>query len=77
MKKQAIEVIAQVLDIPPERLNEESSPETIEEWDSVKQMNIVLALEEAFGLTFKSRQVMRLHNLGDIFKALEELGAGT
>ena len=35
-----------------EEINEESSPDTIESWDSLRHMNIVIALEEEFNVQF-------------------------
>lgn len=41
----------------------------IKEWDSVKMINIILAVEERFKVKFRSREVDKLQNVGD-FAAL-------
>ena len=41
-------VIGAALSIPIDDINENSSAENIENWDSLKQINLVLALEEEF-----------------------------
>lgn len=36
--------------VPEERIGADSSPETIEAWDWMQHLNLILALEERFGL---------------------------
>jgi acyl carrier protein len=45
--------VAAVLDLDPTELGDDASPETISNWDSVKQMDIVLAVEDEFDVRFK------------------------
>ena len=35
----------------------ESSPETVESWDSVQNLNLVLALEEEYGFQFAPEEM--------------------
>lgn len=44
-------VMASVLEVDPSLINEDASMDTLEKWDSLRQMNLVLALEETFGVT--------------------------
>ncbi len=44
-------------------------------WDSYKQVNILIALEEKFGVKFRSREIDKLANIGDLVRLLgEKLG---
>lgn len=45
------DVMATVLGVPAESINEATSMDTVGAWDSIKQMNLVLALEEEFGIS--------------------------
>jgi len=45
-----LEVMSLVFEVPVSELNEESSQDTIESWDSVKHLNLIVALEEEFGI---------------------------
>jgi len=38
----------------------DATPETIEEWDSIAHLNIVLALEAEFGVTFDPDEIPEL-----------------
>jgi acyl carrier protein len=57
--------------IPPDRITAESSPETIENWDSTQHLNFVLALEEKFGFQLSPEEMERMRNIGEIVKLVE------
>ena len=46
------QVLANVFDEESESINDESSMDTIENWDSLKHLNLILALEEEFAVSF-------------------------
>ena len=54
------QTISGVLGITPDLLNDESSMDNIHEWDSVKHLNLVLALEDAFDITLTEEQTMEI-----------------
>ncbi len=45
-------VVSAVLNISIDDINNDSSPDTIESWDSLKHMNLIVALEEEFEIIF-------------------------
>jgi len=44
----------------------ESSPETIESWDSVKNLNLVLAIEEEYGFVFLPEEMEQATTVGSL-----------
>ena len=46
------QVLANVFDEESGSINDESSMDTIENWDSLKHLNLILALEEEFEVSF-------------------------
>lgn len=44
------QVISSVLQVPVESIGADTSMDTIEKWDSLQHMNLVLALEDEFGI---------------------------
>jgi len=40
-------------------------------WDSLSHINVVLAVEKHFGVRFKSAEVLRLKNVGDLRRLLD------
>jgi acyl carrier protein len=57
--------------VPAERITATSSPETLENWDSVQHLNLVLALEEKFGLQLSPEEVEQMKSIGDTAKLIE------
>jgi acyl carrier protein len=46
------EVMAAVLEVDTSTISEEASMDSIPTWNSLRQMSLVLALEEEFGVSF-------------------------
>jgi len=59
-------IAADVLEVKYGALSAESSPQTVDTWDSVRHLNLVLALEESFGMQFSPEEMDQMKNLGQI-----------
>lgn len=57
--------------VPATRLSPASSPATVESWDSVHHLNLVLALEEKFSLQLSPEEIEQMKTLGDTAKLIE------
>lgn len=55
-----LEVMSYVFEVPVSELNEDSSQDTLESWDSVKHLNLIVALEEEFGIEIPIEEVGHL-----------------
>ncbi len=55
-------------------LNEATSAEDIDDWDSLEQINLLTAIEKKYGLKFNLADVRGLANIGDMLDLLERLG---
>ncbi len=69
-------VISAVFEIPADKIGEESSPDNIESWDSLKHMNIVVALEEEFNIQFTDDEIIGLINMKLIMVIIREKLSG-
>jgi acyl carrier protein len=63
-----------VFEIPIGQINEDSSPDTIESWDSLKHMNLVIALEEEFDCEFSDFEIVDLLSYKLIMTILNDHG---
>ena len=72
MKEDVFRVVSQVFNIPLDQVNEDSSPDTIQGWDSLKHMNLVLTLEEEFGIQFAEEQIVEMLNVALLVEAIKE-----
>jgi acyl carrier protein len=73
MREQVLQIVSQVLGLPVEEINEQSSPDNVEAWDSLRHMNLILALEEAFSIQFTDTQIMEMLSVKVIMEAVTAL----
>lgn len=59
-------IAADVFSVPLEALSATTSPETLENWDSVHHLNLVLALEEKFSIEFSPEEIDQMRDIGKI-----------
>ena len=55
-------IMSAVFEIPEEQIKDNSSPDTIESWDSLKHMNLIIALEEEFEVEFNDNEIFEMMN---------------
>lgn len=72
MLDRVLRIVSQVMEVPVEQLDEESSPDTIENWDSLKHMNLTLALEEEFNIAFSDEEIVDMLSVQIIVETLKE-----
>jgi acyl carrier protein len=65
-------IVADIFEVPVERILPESSPDTIETWDSIHHLNLVLALEQEFGIQFSPEEIEQLLSVELIVALLAE-----
>ncbi len=69
---------SELFDVPAAKLTMDSSPATLENWDSVQHLNLVLALEEAFGVQFEPEDMEKMQSVGQVVALVQEkLDAGS
>lgn len=66
-------VMSAVFGVDRSKLGEGAAPGTVEQWDSLRHMNLVLALEEEFGVRFAEDQIEQLMSFPLIELSLREL----
>jgi acyl carrier protein len=72
-----VEIMSGLFSVPAESLNIDSSMETIEQWDSLQHINVILDVEQHFGITMSPEEVMQLHSVQAIVDIVESKLAGT
>ena len=56
------QVMSAVFEIPVESIADDASSDNIENWDSLRHLNLILALEEEFGVSIPDEEVGNLVN---------------
>ena len=66
-------VMATVLAVPPDAIGPDASKDTLKVWDSLKHMNLVLALEQAFGVEIPDEDAAEITSYALVKVVLQEL----
>jgi acyl carrier protein len=69
-------IASDIFGMPAAEITESSSPETIESWDSVQHLNLVLAMEEQFAVQFDPEEMDQMKNMGEIAGLLDKKQRG-
>lgn len=60
------EIVAEVIGVSQAEVGEDASPATLPSWDSLRHMNLIVALEDAFGVQFDDDALGRLGSVSAI-----------
>lgn len=71
-----IAIFSDVLQLPADELGDQTSPETTTKWDSLAAINLVLALEEEFGVKLTAREIATMRSIGTAKQVLRGKGIG-
>ena len=67
-------VFANFLQEPIESINEETSPRNTQSWDSLKHLELVMAIEGTYSVQFTMPEIAGLDSLGSIRQLLKMKG---
>lgn len=51
-------------------ITEKTSSSDIEDWDSLEQINLIVAMEKEFNVKFNIEEVSKLNNVGDMINLI-------
>ena len=72
IERRVKQIVSNVFSIEPHDITENASPETIEKWNSLGHMNLIVALEEEFKIQFSDLQIIEITSLSLIVYAIRE-----
>lgn len=73
MRERIKVVMAQIFNVDIDTITEESSPESIDRWDSLKHMQLILAIEDEFDITFSDDEIPNLLTTRAIEETVRQL----
>jgi acyl carrier protein len=57
-------IFCEILDLDEVTLTDDTSANDIEEWDSLAQIQLIVAIEKAFSIKFNSQEILIWKNVG-------------
>jgi len=67
-------IVARALELPLDQVSADASSDTLEAWDSLRHLDIVMAIESATGVSFSTAEIAELTSLESIEAALARRG---
>ena len=65
-------IFQDVFDDPDITVQAETSAEDIEDWDSLAQISLIVAVEEEFGIKFSVEEATSMKNVGEMVQFILE-----
>ena len=66
------DIFVDVLDLDEVALTDSTTADDIEEWDSLSHVQLVVAIEKAFGVKFTSLEIMKWKNVGELVDSIAQ-----
>jgi acyl carrier protein len=68
------QVVASVLGVHAEEVTEETGPATNADWTSIKHLQLIIAVEENYSLSFSREEIRSVRTVGDLRRNLVSRG---
>ena len=72
MKNKIKNVISSVFDVNINEISDDTSPDCLDNWDSMGHMNLIVALEEEFNILFDEDEITEMLNFKLIYLIISE-----
>ena len=72
MKEKFLEALKEAIEAEDKEINMEDRFKEYEEWDSLAQLSLIAALDEAFGVEIEDEDFQKLETVSDLFNAVKE-----
>ena len=67
-----IQLAAEIFKLDANTLSSDSSPETTLGWDSLGHLQLIIAVEKHYQISFKAREMMSIERLNDVIRLVQE-----
>lgn len=65
------DIFTTLFTLSKDEIRPESSPETIQTWDSVQNLHMIMEIEETFGISITEDDVERMKTFSDVAKVIQ------
>ncbi len=64
-------VFQQVFEDDTIQINEKTTADDIDGWDSLSHVNLIVAVETTFNVRFSQKELLTFKNVGDLVRSIE------
>jgi len=70
VRPRLLEILSAVLELSSHQIKDDLSVDNCEMWDSIRHLRLVLAVEDAFAVTFDESEIGSLTSLSVLYSAI-------
>jgi len=74
MKKKLVELLSELFEMKPEEITDELTMEDVELWDSLKHMELIVSIEQTFGVELTFDEISNMQDFNKIKDILHNKG---
>ena len=74
MSEKLYEIVANVFNVDASKINDNTSPENLEQWDSFNFYILLDEIENKFSIAFDLDETLEIKKIGDFKRLLEKKG---
>jgi acyl carrier protein len=74
MSDKLIQIVANTFEISPDAISDDTSPETLSNWNSLGSVRLLMALQEEFLVEFSNAEILAMRSVALIRRVLRKRG---
>lgn len=74
MNEALVSVLAEVFGLREDQIVPELTKDEVSTWDSLNQMDLVVSIEQKFGISLEITDIVKMVSIANIFEVLKEKG---
>ena len=71
MENKLKEIMSNIFEVDIIKIDENTSPKTISQWDSFNHLNLVVKIEEELNLNFNEDEIVKMVDFNSIIKIIK------
>jgi len=71
VKKRLKKIISTVLGVDENEISDDASPDTLEDWDSIGHVQLILAVETEFSISIPPDEAVELEDIGAVLSSVQ------
>ena len=71
VQEKVIQVLVNIFQVSADKISTKTTPDNVEKWDSMNHINMILALEQEFGIRYDEEQVVSMLSVGEIIDVIK------
>lgn len=77
MNQKILKIFREVFNNPELQITSETTAADVDGWDSFNHLNLIMAIEEEFSISFSTAEIGRMAQVGNLLEMVEKKTSGS